>query len=1198
MTLFAKSIHLVVLTLAFLQPAIVFPQSTETQDQEALTSSSDVLATTQDQPQDFLKQIALLRESLTAATNLEDAARKQLEENIGSIESNVNRIAILKEESKNNSKVAAEAPEKAKELQQSLEQLNSKGEPSVDKNADLDSVEKLVRDTQTQVQQLQQQLANIELETSKRVARRKEIRTQWLSVSERRNNLRQQLDVLTKDSSLATDIVRLDIQVKAHVTDVEEEAQRAELDRYDAEESTGLFRFQRELLTSRLKRSQSLLGKLQTRQNELQALKAQQASEAAKEKQEKVREPLLDYSYSVNTQLADETVIIVSAIAKASKSYDAEKKKLDDIRDKKAETIKRVNEIGLTSSVGSMLRIEKNDLPDTQFSLLDTGELKQQVERVQFEYYDLDEQLKNLNFDQIVSEIQENYGPQSPSTIESIRGPIEELIASRRQLLADANSLKKDHYYKLIGLELVEKELKKSVDAYREFINERILWIRSNQLLFTNLEIDDGDLRLARVSNWSKAANWIVNDFKVAPLLYGLSAFLIVVLLWLKPKFRIEIGKQGEIAEQGRCTTLWPTSRTLVLSALVAITLPLIPLLLGIRIQFMNSGEASELIGPIGNACLATAWFFIPVEIFRRFCRLNGLAHKHFEWSDQAVNTLRNNLVWASLFGGTIVFIATLFYFVDTTHRVDLIERIVVVIGLIGLTVFLYRCFNPRSGVFSDYLRSNERTWANQTSTVWFGLILLLPASLIVMTVVGYYYTVINFVSCVYSTFVFTITIETARALLLRFILVRRRHAHIESAKRKRALQVAEAEKMAALEGAPLPPNADVVTESQVSIDIDENALQAGKLVSAGMFIVWAFALFIIWSDVLPALQQLDNYSVWPTVEYINKDEMSVQNPLAIPTEKNTPSTPTEATQAKPETTQADSASSTSDSGNTEPNVQTRITVRHLLIFLLVTISTLILANKLPSSVEMLFLDQLPVDRSIRHAIKALFSYSIILIGTVFAFQSLSIGWSQVQWLATALTFGLAFGLQEIFANFVAGLIILFERPMRIGDWITVDEHTGVVTKIRTRATTIVTLNRKEYIIPNKDFITGRVVNWTLSDALNRVDIKIGIAYGSNMERAKSILMKIAENHPLIVNDPAPSVVFQEFGDSALNITMRGFLPNVDCRPQVIDELNTTINQEFNEAGIEISFPQRDLHIRSIDESIVSGLRSERNTSK
>jgi len=173
--------------------------------------------------------------------------------------------------------------------------------------------------------------------------------------------------------------------------------------------------------------------------------------------------------------------------------------------------------------------------------------------------------------------------------------------------------------------------------------------------------------------------------------------------------------------------------------------------------------------------------------------------------------------------------------------------------------------------------------------------------------------------------------------------------------------------------------------------------------------------------------------------------------------------------------------------------------------------------------------------------------------------------------------------LQEIFANFVSGLIILFERPVRVGDIVTVDEVTGVISRIHMRATTITNWDRKEFIVPNKDFITGRLLNWTLSDQVNRVVINVSVVYGSDTRLAQEILLRLAREHPLVLDDPPPAAGLEEFGTSSLNFVLRCYLPTLENRLTVIHDLHVGIDRALREAGIEIAFPQQDVHIRSVE---------------
>jgi potassium efflux system protein len=205
--------------------------------------------------------------------------------------------------------------------------------------------------------------------------------------------------------------------------------------------------------------------------------------------------------------------------------------------------------------------------------------------------------------------------------------------------------------------------------------------------------------------------------------------------------------------------------------------------------------------------------------------------------------------------------------------------------------------------------------------------------------------------------------------------------------------------------------------------------------------------------------------------------------------------------------------------------------------------------------------------------------YIIVAIGIVVAFNKLGTDWSQMQWIVAALGVGIGFGLQEIIANFISGLIILFERPVRIGDYVTIGDQSGTVTRIQIRATTLGDLDNREILIPNKELITGRVTNWTLSNSQTRMIIKVGIAYGSDTDKARDIMFAAVTNNPKVLEMPKPQVFFLGFGDSSLDFEIRIFLRSFEDRFPVSHVIHTDINLALEKAGITIPFPQRDLHI-------------------
>jgi len=248
---------------------------------------------------------------------------------------------------------------------------------------------------------------------------------------------------------------------------------------------------------------------------------------------------------------------------------------------------------------------------------------------------------------------------------------------------------------------------------------------------------------------------------------------------------------------------------------------------------------------------------------------------------------------------------------------------------------------------------------------------------------------------------------------------------------------------------------------------------------------------------------------------------------------------------------------------------------------LIATVSVLA-ARNMPSLLEIAVLRRFPMHRGSRYAVNMLVRYVIAAVGFSLTLSTLGLRWSQVQWLVAALGVGLGFGLQEIFANFISGLILLFERPIRVGDFVTIGDLSGRVARIQIRATTIADADNREIIVPNRNFITERFVNWTLTDSVTRLVIPVGIAYGTNVEKALGLLLGIANAHEKVLREPAPGAVFQSFGDSALLIELQVYAREMPHRLDLRHELNRRIYEVFAAEGIEIPFPQRDVHLRTM----------------
>ena len=607
-------------------------------------------------------------------------------------------------------------------------------------------------------------------------------------------------------------------------------------------------------------------------------------------------------------------------------------------------------------------------------------------------------------------------------------------------------------------------------------------------------------------------------------------------LVLLQPRARGELKRLGPIAAKRGCREFTPTVTAFLHTMVLSLFWPAIGLGLGWLIM---SQHQSSFSWGIGRALAVTSVIALSVEMLRCVCRNDGLAHRHFSWTEGFRRAFRKHAGWFLLVSVPLLFVVVAIESSDIS-KYNRLGRIAMLGLLAASMLFFYRLFaifRP-GGVAQDPVASGFDKTANRLRSLFLLALLGGLGLLFLFSVLGYYESVYKIGASVLQTlqlFAWTLVVF---GLAMRFFLIRRRKLRFEQLVQQRKAAIAAAEKQAE-SGMSLASEAlDIDLQAESGMDITDVSRQARELTGVIFLIGLVLSLLGIWQYLLPATKILDSWELW---------RITIGSEVEF------------------------------------------VTARDLLLSLIAFAITFFSVRNIPGMLELLLLQRLPLDAGARYAVASILRYILLVVGVIIALGFLKIPWSRYGWLVAAVSVGLGFGLQEIVANFVSGLILLLERPVRVGDVVTIDGVTGVVSRIQMRATTVTNWDNQELVVPNKDLISGKLLNWTLSSVINRIAIKVGVAYGTDVGKVREIITKIVDRHPDVLKEPAAVIIFEEFGDNSLNFVVRCCTSSIARRWHLIDEINSAINEAFEREGIEIPFPQRVVHMVEETGGLIEG---------
>jgi potassium efflux system protein len=971
------------------------------------------------------------------------------------------------------------------------------------------------------------QLALWVAEPKRRAQRLSEMPKQLADAQQRLKELKEQLESLgSEEVGDVTAMARRAAlsQAKAAALATIQSLQREQLLYAD---SAQLIKIRREYYARYVPHKESRLAMLndiiaERRQNDAANQVAAAANAVEDAKKKSSRAPIIGQLAAENKELAEERINVVEQLAAVSKQSKEIDAELRDLTEKFAKAQENDKIDELSTISGQLLREQQAQLPNLRLLRRKIASREEQRSSVLLRHSHLSDQQSKLSN---LTELADKLAAEAGDLSDETRGEIRKLLERQRELLEQLADNYLECSNKLALLHTNEAQLIAATQQYAGFIAERVLWIPSCPAL-SRATLAPA-LSAAQWSldptHWKEAGRTILQNARQKPAQSSLFILGIIVLAAAQRPARRRLRELGEEAAKRSCVRLRPTFDALWLTIVLALLWPTLLALLGWTMDSLNS---SEFVRSLSAALRFAAVCLLLIELTRHLCRRDGLADAHYDWSDACLHHLRRRMLWLAAVALPLV----LWLVGLETQQQEPTSVSALWSPSLGRVLFI--------GVMLVLAKFLHRTLLAKKSPFrqlnLMGSGLLKPLQVVWRPAV----TLLPAILAVMAAIGYYYTAQQAAIRILQtFVMLlavatlggfTRRWLLVNRRRlaREQAKQRRAAMALAAETEPEAPPAPEAIEEL---VDLAALSEQTQKLLRMFLAATSIIGLGLIWAPILPA--------------------------LAYPAEKLLPGAE-------------------------------HLTWGMLAMFLIILSVTYVAVRDIPALLELAILQHLPLDSGSRYAITTLCRYVLTAVGLISACNAVELKWSSIQWLVAAMSVGLGFGLQEIFANFVSGIILLFERPIRVGDIVTLGDKSGTVNRIRMRATTIIDWEKKEYIVPNKDLMTDRLLNWTLTDHMNRIAVSLGVAYGSDTDLACQLLLESAREQPHVLTDPGPVAFFDGFGESALSLKLFCFLPNLENRTATIHQLHSTIARKFLEAGLDIPFPQRDLNVRFDREKI------------
>ena len=888
----------------------------------------------------------------------------------------------------------------------------------------------------------------------------------------------------------------------------------------NSDQLTVLYRSRYELLNTRVQALQQQIAAIQEAINQKNLAKTQNQVEQAQQQSQNVEQnPLIQKELNLNAQLSQYLLEQTEKTNTLTQDELRMRNVLDNLTQTQRTIDEQISALQGTLVLSRIIQQQKQKLPTN----LNIQGLSKQIADLRVQIFDITQKRNELyDIDAYISKIEQD---ENKSFTPAEKAQLTNLLTERRKVASDLIKSLNNQLNLAISLELTQQQITQISDQIQSKLDQQSFWVKSNNPInldwFKKLPMS----LKAQFDGIGKKLGFPTNFDNLPYLLTYV--FILFVIGGLIFKFKESI-KQRLSVINGEINTLrsdsqWHTPLALFYTALLSLSGTLWFLaacqLLGFFLV-KNPQEFWEW-----SLRMAAYWWFFSFVLAT--LRPNGILVRHFGFSKESAAALQD--VTKRIIVSVVLLLNTSIFsnVMDTGLANDVLGEINTIVALLFCIVIIA----PRFVRTEKSLSSNTTDQRDRTLLKIMRILLqLVPVILIVLIALGYYYTALNLITHIINTYIAWVVWSLVRHTIYRGVTVASRRLAY------RRLQEKRQQKQQDSSDASASDDVVVITEQEEGLALNE--VRSQLLRFADLFIWTAlFAIFYyVWSDLVTVVSYLRDITLWQ------------------------------------------------QTSTTEAGVVTEtISLFNLIVALIIVVITYILVRNIQGILEILLFSRVKLSQGTPYTITTLLTYILVAVGGAWAFSTLGMSWSKLQWLFAALSVGLGFGMQEIFANFVSGIILLFERPIRVGDTVTINDVTGTVAKIRIRAITMIDPDRKEVIVPNKSFVTGQVTNWALSNTVTRLVVSVGVAYGSDLELVKRLLLQAANEQPNILKEPEPRALFLTFGASTLDHELRVYVGQVSERNDTLDALNRRVNELFAENNIDIAFNQLDIFIKNKD---------------